>query len=147
MTARVLGLDHVQLAMPAGGEAAADAFYAGVLELVPVSKPAPLAARGGRWFATVGGEVQVHLGVEEGFRPARKAHPAFVVDDLDELAARLAGAGHPVRPDHDLPGVRRAHVDDPFGNRVELIQAGGAGGIRRGARGQMRDGEDASTGS
>lgn len=123
MTARVLRLDHVQLAMPGGAhaEAAADGFYVGILGLTAMPKPAPLAARGGRWYATPDGEVQVHLGVEDGFRPARKAHPALVVDDLDELTDRIAAAGLAVRPDHELPGVRRSHVEDPFANRIELI--------------------------
>jgi catechol 2,3-dioxygenase-like lactoylglutathione lyase family enzyme len=117
---RLLRLDHVQLAMPAGGEDAAERFYAGVLGLRRVPKPAPLAARGGCWFAD--GEVQVHLGVEADFRAAAKAHPAFVVDELDALVAAVAAAGRAVRWDDELPGVRRCHVSDPFGNRIELIQ-------------------------
>jgi hypothetical protein len=80
----------------------------------------PLAARGGCWFKR--GAVQVHLGSEADFRPARKAHPAFVVAGFDALCARLAAAGHAVRPDDELPGVKRGFVDDPFGNRIELIQ-------------------------
>jgi catechol 2,3-dioxygenase-like lactoylglutathione lyase family enzyme len=118
----VTGLDHVQLAMPAGGEAAAEAFYRDVLGFGQEPKPMPLAARGGCWFRR--GSVVLHLGVEGDFRPARKAHPALVVEGLDALAVALAGAGHPVRWDAELPGVRRCHVDDPFGNRIELIAAG-----------------------
>ncbi|MFN8038921.1 MAG: glyoxalase [Acidimicrobiales bacterium] len=114
-------LDHVQLAMPAGpeAEAEAEAYYAGLLGLARVPKPPALAGRGGCWFEA--GDVHVHLGVEEPFAPARKAHPAFVVDDLDVLAADLAAAGHDVRWSDELPGTRRFHTDDPFGNRLELI--------------------------
>ena len=119
--ARLQRLDHVQLAMPSGpeAEAAAEAYYAGLLGLTRVPKPPALAVRGGCWFAA--GDVQVHLGVEEPFAPARKAHPAFVVDDLDALAADLAAAGHDVRWSDELPDTRRFHTDDPFGNRLELI--------------------------
>jgi catechol 2,3-dioxygenase-like lactoylglutathione lyase family enzyme len=119
MSFRVVALDHVQLAMPAGAEAEAEAFYSGVLGFEVLAKPEPLASRGGRWF--ISGHVQVHLGVEADFRPARKAHPALVVDDFDALVAALDAAGIEWRPDTELPGVRRCHVNDPFGNRVELI--------------------------
>ena len=112
-------LDHVQLAMPRGAEDEAEAFYCGPLGLRRVPKPEPLASRGGCWFEN--GAVTVHLGVEDDFRPARKAHPAFRVDDLDGLVGRLADAGHDVRWDDELPDVRRCYVDDPFGNRIELI--------------------------
>jgi catechol 2,3-dioxygenase-like lactoylglutathione lyase family enzyme len=118
---RVVAVDHVQLAMPAGAEAAAVAFYRDVLGFVQEAKPEPLASRGGCWFRQ--GPVALHLGVEDGFRPARKAHPALVVDGLDRLAGRLAEAGHPLRWDDELPGVRRGNVEDPFGNRLELIAA------------------------
>jgi catechol 2,3-dioxygenase-like lactoylglutathione lyase family enzyme len=119
--ARLVRLDHVQLAMPRGGEAAAIAFYSGLLGLDQQAKPTALAARGGCWFSN--GDVTLHLGVDAAFVPATKAHPALVVDDLDALAARLGRSGVDVRPDHELPGVRRCFVDDPFGNRVELIAA------------------------
>jgi catechol 2,3-dioxygenase-like lactoylglutathione lyase family enzyme len=115
----VVALDHVQLAMPRGGEEAADAFYRGLLGLDRLPKPEPLAARGGCWFGNT--RLQLHLGVEADFRPARKAHPALRVLHLDALAARLADAGCAVRWDDELPGVRRCYVDDPFGNRIELI--------------------------
>ncbi|HEX8693806.1 MAG TPA: VOC family protein [Longimicrobium sp.] len=118
---RIVGLDHVQVAMPAGGEAAARAFYGGVLGMREVPKPAPLGARGGCWFEAAG--VGVHLGVEAGFRPAAKAHPAFRVADLEACRAALAAAGATVVPDDSLPGVRRLYAFDPFGNRLELIQA------------------------
>jgi catechol 2,3-dioxygenase-like lactoylglutathione lyase family enzyme len=120
---KVTGLDHVQLAMPAGEEDRAEAFYAGLLGLARQPKPQPLAARGGCWFSN--GSVTIHLGVEDGFRPARKAHPAIVVDDLDDLVNALGAAGLAVRPDEELPGVRRSYVDDPFGNRIELIDGTG----------------------
>ncbi|HMD45906.1 MAG TPA: glyoxalase [Acidimicrobiales bacterium] len=119
----VTALDHVQLAMPAGEEARAEAFYSGLLGLDRQDKPAPLAVRGGCWFSN--GAVSIHLGVESGFRPAKKAHPALVVDGLDALVGSLEVAGHPFVWDTELPGVRRGYVDDPFGNRIELI--GGPG--------------------
>ena len=117
---RLLRLDHVQLAMPAGGEPEAVAFYEGLLGLRAVPKPPLLAARGGCWFEQ--GTVVVHLGVDERFVPATKAHPAFVVDDLDQLAGSLAAAGVPLTYDDALEGVRRGYVADPFGNRIELIE-------------------------
>lgn len=118
--ARLVGIDHVQLAMPPDGEDAARAFYSGLLGLAEVPKPQPLAARGGCWFGQ--GAVRLHLGAEADFRPAQKAHPALLVSDLAALVAVLARAGVPVRPDHELTGVERCHIDDPFGNRIELIQ-------------------------
>jgi len=118
---RITAIDHVQLAMPRGGEESATAFYQGVLGLERRPKPEVLAVRGGCWFSN--GSVEVHLGVEADFRPAAKAHPALVVDDLDALVAELASNGHQVRFDDAIPGVRRCYVDDPFGNRIELIAA------------------------
>jgi len=118
---RILGLDHVQLAMPPGEEAAARRFYGGVLGLTEVPKPAPLAPRGGCWF--VGGRAVLHLGVEAEFAPARKAHPALLVDDLAAWVEHLVAAGIAVVPDETLPEVRRCYVADPFGNRIELIEA------------------------
>lgn len=125
MSFEIVRLDHVQLAMPPGREAEAEAFYAGLLGLERVPKPEPLGARGGCWFAR--GELAVHLGVEEGFRPARKAHPAFVVRDLPALEVALGDAGVEVRPNPDREPGQGAYVDDPFGNRLELIaEEGGA---------------------
>ncbi len=120
---RVEGIDHVQLAMPAGpeAEAAAEAFFSGLLGLPRVPKPAELAARGGCWFES--DRVKVHLGVEEDFRPARKAHPALAVSRLDELCRMLGDSGHPTRRAEDVPGRPQWYVDDPFGNRIELIPA------------------------
>ena len=120
MTRRVVSIDHVQLAMPAGREGEADAFYCDVLGFDVLAKPAPLAARGGRWFAC--GAVQVHLGVEADFRPARKAHPALRIADLDDLVSKLRSVGAPCRWDDEVPGERRLYTDDPFGNRLELIE-------------------------
>jgi catechol 2,3-dioxygenase-like lactoylglutathione lyase family enzyme len=115
----VVGIDHVQLAMPAGSEAEAEAFYQGLLGLTRVPKPEPLASRGGCWFEADG--VKVHLGVEADFRPARKAHPALVVDDLGRLRGELTAAGCEVRDGDDPSGRPQAYVDDPFGNRIELV--------------------------
>ena len=124
--ARVVALHHVQLAMPPGGEGSARRFYGELLGLPEVPKPPVLALRGGCWFER--GELRVHLGIEEDFRPARKAHPALVVSGLAGLVAHLRRCGCDVReaPADELPGVARAFVDDPFGNRVELIEGGGA---------------------
>lgn len=116
----IIGIDHVQLAMPAGGEAEARRFYAGVLGLAEVDKPEALKAGGGCWFA--GGTAQVHLGVDPDFIPAGKAHPALVVDDLNAMAVALEKAGATVTFDDRLPGWRRFFTADPFGNRLELMQ-------------------------
>jgi catechol 2,3-dioxygenase-like lactoylglutathione lyase family enzyme len=110
---------HVQLGMPRGAEAAARAFYAGVLGLAEVAKPPALAARGGVWFRA--GTLELHLGVEDDFRPARKAHPGILVEDLDGLAAHLHAYGLQPRPDTNLPGYRRFYLDDCFGNRLEFL--------------------------
>ena len=117
---RVYALDHVQLAMPRGAEEQARAFYAGVLGLREVPKPPNLAARGGAWFASEG--LSLHLGVEDDFRPARKAHPALLVQGLAELAAHCEAHGHPVTRDEPLEGYDRVYVADPFGNRIELME-------------------------
>jgi len=114
-------IDHVQLAMPRGAEAEAEGYFLGVLGFEQVPKPAALAVRGGCWFRA--GSIVVHLGVEDPFVPARKAHPALLVHGIDALAARLAQAGHDVRWDHELAPVRRFHTDDPWGNRIEIIAA------------------------
>jgi catechol 2,3-dioxygenase-like lactoylglutathione lyase family enzyme len=118
----ITGFDHVQLAMPRGREDSARSFYAALLGMTELPKPPALAPRGGCWFAS--GAAVLHLGVEEPFAPARKAHPALLVDDLDALAAALSAAGHALaRADGEIPGVRRFHTRDPFGNRVEFQQA------------------------
>jgi catechol 2,3-dioxygenase-like lactoylglutathione lyase family enzyme len=114
----IAGLDHVQLACPPGAEDDARAFYGELLGLREIEKPEPLRSRGGVWFEC--GAQQLHLGVEEDFRPARKAHPALraaSVSELHSLAERLGD----VRWDEDLPGFQRFYVDDPFGNRIEVL--------------------------
>jgi len=116
----IVGIDHVQLAMPAGREADAVAFYEGLLGLTHVAKPPHLAVRGGCWFESPA--ARVHLGVEADFRPAAKAHPALLVDDLARLEAQLAAAGVEVRDEGGLDGYEQRYVDDPFGNRIELLQ-------------------------
>jgi hypothetical protein len=115
-------LDHLQLAAPPGCEPVARRFYGELLGLGELSKPSVLAARGGVWFALAGGH-QLHIGVDEQFTPARKAHPALRVElgQLDALAERLRGAGAPVRWDDELPGERRFYTEDPWGNRLELL--------------------------
>jgi hypothetical protein len=119
MSGQILALDHVQVAIPAGGESAARAFYGMLLGMTEISKPAVLAARGGCWFTA--GSAVLHLGVEEPFSPARKAHPAFLVTELDLLFDSLAAAGYDcVRADGEILRVRRFHTFDPFGNRVEF---------------------------
>lgn len=117
----IIRIDHVQVAAPPGCEAAARAFYGELLGLEELAKPEALRARGGCWFR-VGGQ-ELHVGVEESFAPARKAHPGLVVDDLHALEERLRAAGYEPRPDDSLPGRARCHLDDPFGNRLELRQA------------------------
>jgi catechol 2,3-dioxygenase-like lactoylglutathione lyase family enzyme len=114
-----IALHHVQVSCPAGGEPAARAFYAEALGIPEVAKPPVLAARGGCWFR--GDGVEVHVGVEEGFTPAAKAHPAFVVADITAVADRLAGKNFPVAWDADFPGYDRFYTRDGAGNRVEIL--------------------------
>lgn len=120
----ITAIDHVQLGMPAGGEDAARTFYGDALGLREVQKPPQLAGRGGAWFAS--GTVAVHLGIEADFRPAPRAHPALVVD-LAAIRARLADASIPDEEDDSGLPVKRCYVRDPFGNRIELVDASGAG--------------------
>jgi catechol 2,3-dioxygenase-like lactoylglutathione lyase family enzyme len=116
----VRSIDHILIAMPPGREDEARAFYHGILGLTEKVKPPKLAARGGCWFEN--GPLQVHLGIEKSFIPARKAHPAFIVDDLASIVARAQKAGLRVTEDEPIEGCDRRHVDDPFGNRIELIE-------------------------
>jgi len=106
--------------MPPGKEAEARAFYEGVLGIPEIMKPPNLAARGGCWFQL--NALKVHLGVEPEFRPARKAHPAFLVQDLPSLVSKITAAGFVVKTDEPLDGYERVYVDDPFGNRIELLE-------------------------
>ena len=112
-------IDHVQLAMPPGEENRARGFYADLLGMKELPKPAELANRGGCWFES--GNVQLHLGVESDFRPAKKAHPALRCLDYAGLAATTASAGLEVNEPEDIPDVKRCHVHDPFGNRLEFV--------------------------
>jgi hypothetical protein len=118
----VYGIDHVQLAIPAGGEALARQFYGVILGLTEIPKPPNLAARGGAWFQC--GPMQLHLGVESEFRPSKKAHPALLVSELVGLLEALTTAGFEVKYDTELiEGFDRAFTSDPFGNRIELLLA------------------------
>jgi catechol 2,3-dioxygenase-like lactoylglutathione lyase family enzyme len=117
----ILGIDHVQLAIPSGGEEKARAFFINLLGFQEIPKPPDLVKRGGVWFGVRA--VQLHLGVEADFRAARKAHPAFIVDDLDGLIAKILSAGFETDATQPpLDGYKRAHVFDPFGNRIELME-------------------------
>jgi catechol 2,3-dioxygenase-like lactoylglutathione lyase family enzyme len=118
---QILGFDHVQLAMPVGDEVRAREFYSGLLGIPEVQKPSSLAHRGGAWFQN--GLVKIHLGVENDFRPALKAHPALLVRDLPSLVRRLGEAGVKVVEDDRMPGYDRVYIADPFGNRLELMEA------------------------
>src|SRR5580658_5809932 len=117
----IIRLEHVQLAMPPGGENRAREFYSVALGIPELPKPPNLAKRGGCWFER--GDLKIHLGVESGFRPARKAHVALLVADLGELQEKLRASGYPSKEDEPLEGYYRIYVDDPFGNRIELMEA------------------------
>jgi catechol 2,3-dioxygenase-like lactoylglutathione lyase family enzyme len=119
MSVPFTAVDHIQLAMPVGEEDAARKFYGELLGMVEIPKPVDLAKRGGCWFAS--GAVEIHLGVEKDFRPAKKAHPGLLCSDYPRLVERLRGAGVAVDEVDDIPGVRRGHIEDCFGNRIELI--------------------------
>jgi catechol 2,3-dioxygenase-like lactoylglutathione lyase family enzyme len=114
-----ISIAHVQLAMPVGGEDKARTFYRDLLGMAEISKPAQLAKRGGCWFES--GGVQIHLGVENDFRPAKKAHPALSCRDYRTMVEHLRNARVEVIEPGDIPGVLRCHIHDPFGNRIELI--------------------------
>ena len=117
----IVGLDHVQLAIPPGSEDTCREFYVGLLGMTELDKPSVLKARGGLWLGS--GAAEIHLGVEPDFRPARKAHPALLIADLDDLAQRLGAAGHAVKWDETIPTTRRFFTDDPLGNRLEFIES------------------------
>lgn len=118
---------HVQLSIPPGGEDSSRAFWGGALGMRELAKPPVLAARGGCWFG--GGGIEVHLGVESEFAPARKAHPGLLVTGLKELAARLEAHGVAVQWDENFPGYDRFHAHDPFGNRLEFLETRPEGAI------------------
>ena len=119
----ITGIDHVQLAMPEGGEEAARAFYGAVLGLPEIPKPPVLAVRGGVWFQC--GPVQLHLGADPLFAAAKKAHPALLVDRFDPFLGDLRRQGLQIRLEESVDGRARATLFDPFGNRVELIEKAG----------------------
>ncbi|WP_339148702.1 MULTISPECIES: VOC family protein [unclassified Sutcliffiella] len=113
-------IDHVQLAMPKGLEEKARRFYGDILGFEEMEKPEPLRKRGGAWFTL--GAVHLHLGVEEPFSPARKAHPAFEVLVIEKLKSHLSSHGVDYKVDDNLPGANRIYVSDPFGNRLEFLE-------------------------
>ncbi|MBN8957399.1 MAG: glyoxalase [Rhizobiales bacterium] len=120
--AAILDLDHVQVAVPPGAEDVCRAFYVTLLGMPEIAKPQALVAHGGVWVQA--GKRQLHLGVEKEFQPARKAHPAFAVSDIDDLAQRVAHEGRDVVWDNEtIPGLRRFHTHDPFGNRLEFVES------------------------
>jgi catechol 2,3-dioxygenase-like lactoylglutathione lyase family enzyme len=120
MVAPVVRIDHIQIAAPAGCEAAAREFYGVLLGMEEIEKPPVLRVRGGCWFRC--GDQQFHIGVESDFQPAKKAHPAFAVRDLDALHGTLIAHGIKVTDDDALPGTRRFYTEDPWGNRLEFVE-------------------------
>jgi catechol 2,3-dioxygenase-like lactoylglutathione lyase family enzyme len=113
-------IDHIQLAAPKGCEGPAREFFGGILGLTEVEKPEELKKRGGVWFEF--GTFQLHIGVEEPFSPAKKAHPAFVIESIEDLKIHLKRKNVAFKEDENLPGANRIFVDDPFGNRLELLE-------------------------
>ena len=132
MSEFLVTLDHVQVAAPPACEAAAREFYGGLLGMQELDKPDTLRGRGGCWFAiAAAGAQQLHIGVEEDFRPARKAHPAFRIARFDELRQRLTDHGCPVIDDNEIAGVRRFFSYDPWGNRLEFVEHAAPGASLR----------------
>ncbi len=113
-------IDHIQLAAPLGSEDEARSFFQGVLSLDEVEKPHELKKNGGVWFSN--GHIHIHVGIEEPFLPAKKAHPAFEVSDIDALASHIIEKGVSIQEDNRLPGAKRFYVNDPFGNRLEFLE-------------------------
>ncbi len=124
MKGLIVRVDHIQLAAPMGCEAAAREFYGKLLGLHEIEKPASLRARGGCWFQCT--DQQIHIGVESDFRPAKKAHPAFLVSELDKLREHFIAGGVKITDDDSLPGARRFYAEDPWGNRLEFLEANSA---------------------
>lgn len=120
MTISLVALDHVQIAAPKGSEKEAIEFYNGVLGLPIVEKPKTLQKNGGVWFSN--GVINIHIGIEEPFVPAKKAHPAFIVHDLKDTMNYLKERSISFKEDFLLPGAKRIYVHDPFGNRIELLE-------------------------
>jgi catechol 2,3-dioxygenase-like lactoylglutathione lyase family enzyme len=120
VSGQLLGLHHVQLAAPPGSEEALRHFYGMVLGMTEVPKPPALAARGGAWFRS--GRLELHVGIEDDFRPAGKAHPGIIVSDMDAVVRRLGDHGVTVQWDDNFPGFRRCYLADPHGNRLELLE-------------------------
>jgi catechol 2,3-dioxygenase-like lactoylglutathione lyase family enzyme len=133
----IVGIDHVLLVMPTGGEKAARRFYGELLGLREVPKPPELAPRGGCWFVGAGGTA-VHLAIDQRFIAAKKAHPCLIVADLDAAQRALAAAGTRMAEDETGMELRRLYVEDPFGNRIELVEAADAGFTARG-EGRVND--------
>ena len=117
----ILNLDHLQVAIPTGGEEAARSFYIGILGFSEQSKPASMAGRNSIWLTA--GPVNLHLGIEADFHTAKRAHPAFTVNNLDEIVSACERAGLVTKPDTPVGNFRRTHVFDPFGNRIELMES------------------------
>ena len=120
----ILNIDHVQVAIPVASEDRARAFYSGILGFIEIEKPSPMAERKSIWF--IAGAVNLHLGIEPDFHPAKRAHPAFLVEGLDAILVACERAGLTARPDTAFNGFRRVHVFDPFGNRLELMERSAA---------------------
>ena len=116
----ILSIEHIQIAIPLGSEDRARAFYGGILGFVEVEKPAIMAKRNSIWFRA--GSVSLHLGLEPDFHPAKRAHPALVVDGMDQVLTACQSADITVKPDVSFNGFRRVHIFDPFGNRLELME-------------------------
>jgi hypothetical protein len=116
----IVALDHVQLSAPPGSEDPLRGYYVGILGMTEIPKPPVLAARGGCWFRI--GAVQIHVGIEDPFVPAKKAHPALRIDGITDYAKHIAALGAPVTWDYDLPGYHRCYSADPVGNRIELLE-------------------------
>lgn len=120
LTFNFIAIDHVQLAAPRGSEQTAKKFYAEILGFTEIEKPAELKKRGGCWFQN--GKIQIHIGIEEPFLPAKKAHPAFEVRNLESLKERFTHYQMKWTEDGKLPGAARIYATDPFGNRLEFLE-------------------------
>ncbi|WP_078546927.1 VOC family protein [Litchfieldia alkalitelluris] len=120
MTFQFLSIDHIQLAAPKGSEDIAREFFGGILGFIEIEKPEELKKRGGVWFGFEG--YQIHIGIEDPFTPAKKAHPAFRIRNIEELKAHLLLNNIEIIEDDKLPGANRIYIHDPFGNRIEVLE-------------------------